>query len=257
MLPVHSIPVHFIAYAVINLDEVEKAHGDVSNILLQVLDEGKLTDSTGRAIDFRNTILCLTSNLGSQHMSQPGAVDENGSVTDDVKTKILQSVSTFFPPELIVRVPLPSVFFSVPLAHMSRTLTLFCVPFRFPYRTDLTISSSSISSRKRPSSPSSTSVCPRSRSVSTTATSRSKLRTRPRLGSHASDGRRRTERGRSRGCCRRRCSPSWRRSWWKAGSGESGSPRLSHPSCLYLELTIIHCCLFSEGMAIPPRSPSL
>ncbi|KAL7416887.1 P-loop containing nucleoside triphosphate hydrolase protein [Mrakia frigida] len=90
-------------YAVINLDEVEKAHRDVSNILLQVLDEGKLTDSTGRLVDFRNTILCLTSNLGSEVMADPASTDSEGQVTPEAQALILQAVSRHFPPELVNR----------------------------------------------------------------------------------------------------------------------------------------------------------
>lgn len=90
-------------YAVINLDEVEKAHREVSNILLQVLDEGKLTDSSGRLVDFRNTILCLTSNLGSEAMNLPDAVDENGHVNPVAQAEILAAVGRHFPPELINR----------------------------------------------------------------------------------------------------------------------------------------------------------
>ena len=90
-------------YAVINLDEVEKAHREVSNILLQVLDEGKLTDSSGRVVDFRNTILCLTSNLGSEAMNGPDAVDADGHVSQNAQAEILAAVARHFPPELVNR----------------------------------------------------------------------------------------------------------------------------------------------------------
>ncbi|CED82189.1 p-loop containing nucleoside triphosphate hydrolase protein [Phaffia rhodozyma] len=90
-------------YAVINLDEVEKAHRDVSNILLQVLDEGRLTDSSGREIDFKNTILCLTSNLGSEAMAIPGSTDSLGRPTAETQQHILEAVSRHFPPELVNR----------------------------------------------------------------------------------------------------------------------------------------------------------
>ena len=68
-------------YSVVLLDEVEKAHPDVFDILLQVLDDGRLTDGQGRTVDFRNTILILTSNLGSQLIADPTMPDRGASRT--------------------------------------------------------------------------------------------------------------------------------------------------------------------------------
>jgi len=87
-------------YSVILLDEVEKAHPDVFNVLLQVLDDGRLTDGHGRTVDFRNTVLVMTSNLGSQQI-QKMAGDEN---YDAMKAAVLTVVGGHFPPEFINRV---------------------------------------------------------------------------------------------------------------------------------------------------------
>lgn len=88
-------------YSVILLDEVEKAHSDVFNILLQLLDEGRLTDSKGRAVDFRNTIIIMTSNIGSHHLLD--SMTEDGVVTDEVRDTVMSEVHMHFKPEIINR----------------------------------------------------------------------------------------------------------------------------------------------------------
>ncbi|KAK2467144.1 hypothetical protein APHAL10511_000693 [Amanita phalloides] len=97
-------------YAVILLDELEKAHKDVAMILLQILDEGTLTDSQGRKVDFKNTIVCLTSNLGSDILASPGACDRKGVVTPEAREQVLDRTSEFFPPELLNRLDSMLVF---------------------------------------------------------------------------------------------------------------------------------------------------
>ena len=87
-------------YAVILMDEVEKAHSDVFNILLQVLDDGRLTDGHGRTVDFRNTIIIMTSNLGSDHI-QELAGEENYA---QMKAQVMEVVGHHFRPEFINRV---------------------------------------------------------------------------------------------------------------------------------------------------------
>jgi len=87
-------------YSVILLDEVEKAHPDVFNVLLQVLDDGRLTDGQGRTVDFRNTVIVMTSNLGSQ-MIQEMASEEN---YEAMKAAVMQVVGTHFRPEFINRI---------------------------------------------------------------------------------------------------------------------------------------------------------
>ncbi|WP_322521117.1 ATP-dependent chaperone ClpB [Guyparkeria halophila] len=88
-------------YSVILLDEVEKAHPDVFNILLQVLDDGRLTDGQGRTVDFRNTVIVMTSNLGSQRIQELAGQDAD---YEQMKTEVLEIVGQHFRPEFINRV---------------------------------------------------------------------------------------------------------------------------------------------------------
>jgi ATP-dependent Clp protease ATP-binding subunit ClpB len=82
---------------------------DVANILLQILDEGKITDAQGRAIDFKNSTIVITSNLGSDILSEKGATLEDGTVTELAKEKVLQRVAAEYPPELVrFHLPLPT-----------------------------------------------------------------------------------------------------------------------------------------------------
>ncbi|KAJ6476464.1 P-loop containing nucleoside triphosphate hydrolase protein [Mycena vitilis] len=97
-------------YAVILLDELEKAHKDVAMILLQILDEGSVTDSQGRKVDFKNTIICLTSNLGSDILAHPTACTEDGVVTPEARQEVLDRTSEYFPPELLNRLDTMLVF---------------------------------------------------------------------------------------------------------------------------------------------------
>jgi ATP-dependent Clp protease ATP-binding subunit ClpB len=92
-------------YAVILLDEVEKAHQDVFNVLLQVLDDGRLTDGQGRTVDFRNTVIIMTSNLGSQVIQaqfEEGAAGENNYAR--MKSAVMEIVQQSFRPEFINRI---------------------------------------------------------------------------------------------------------------------------------------------------------
>ena len=88
-------------YSVVLFDEVEKAHPDVFNILLQVLDDGRITDSQGRTIDFKNTILILTSNLGSQYLLD--GMDANGEISQEAKDQVDQLLKRSFRPEFLNR----------------------------------------------------------------------------------------------------------------------------------------------------------
>ncbi|ORY35733.1 P-loop containing nucleoside triphosphate hydrolase protein [Naematelia encephala] len=101
-------------YAVVVFDEIEKAHPDVANILLQILDEGVLTDGQGRQINFKNTIICLTSNLGSEALYEENGTNPDGSVTDVARAEVLKSVGRFFRPELINRLDELLVFNKLP-----------------------------------------------------------------------------------------------------------------------------------------------
>ena len=88
-------------YSVVLFDEIEKAHPDVFNILLQVLDDGRITDSQGRTVDFKNTIIILTSNLGSSYLLE--GIDENGEISEDAKDKVSQLLKQSFRPEFLNR----------------------------------------------------------------------------------------------------------------------------------------------------------
>lgn len=94
-------------YSVVLFDEIEKAHPDVFNLLLQVLDDGRLSDGKGRTVDFKNTIIIMTSNLGSQHlqkMQSIGFSDSNeGETYNQTKSKVMESLREFFRPEFLNR----------------------------------------------------------------------------------------------------------------------------------------------------------
>ena len=89
-------------YSVVLFDEMEKAHPDVFNILLQILDDGRVTDSQGRTVDFRNTILIMTSNLGSSQILE--GIDENGRLSDAAKASVQKLLKTQFRPEFLNRI---------------------------------------------------------------------------------------------------------------------------------------------------------
>ena len=107
-------------YSVILLDEVEKAHPDVFNVLLQVLDDGRLTDGQGRTVDFRNTVIVMTSNLGSQ-VIQELAGEEN---YDAMKIAVMDIVSQHFRPEFINRVDDVVVFHPLGREHIRKIVDI-------------------------------------------------------------------------------------------------------------------------------------
>ncbi len=107
-------------YSVILLDEVEKAHPDVFNVLLQVLDDGRLTDGQGRTVDFRNTVIVMTSNLGSQ-MIQEMSGEEN---YDKMKNAVMEVVGTHFRPEFINRVDDVVVFHPLSREHIRKIVDI-------------------------------------------------------------------------------------------------------------------------------------
>lgn len=98
-------------YSVILFDEIEKAHPDVFNILLQVLDDGRITDSQGRTVDFKNTIIIMTSNLGSDIILD--GIDKNGQISQDAQTSVQMLLKTQFRPEFLNR--LDDIVFFAPL----------------------------------------------------------------------------------------------------------------------------------------------
>ena len=88
-------------YSVVLFDEVEKAHPDVFNVLLQVLDDGRITDSTGKTVDFKNTIIIMTSNIGSQYLLE--GIDENGNIRPEAEEMAMSDLRAHFRPEFLNR----------------------------------------------------------------------------------------------------------------------------------------------------------
>lgn len=114
-------------YSVVLLDEVEKAHPDVFNLLLQVLDEGFLTDSKGRKVDFRNTIIIMTSNLGSRTLFDSKAVGFNADKLDQAKArqaKVEQAIKQFFRPEFLNRIDETIIFDELTKKQLRDIVTL-------------------------------------------------------------------------------------------------------------------------------------
>jgi ATP-dependent Clp protease ATP-binding subunit ClpB len=89
-------------YSVVLFDEIEKAHADVFNTLLQVLEDGRLTDSRGRTVDFRNTVIIMTSNIGSLHLLD--GIDERGEIREDARDRVMAELRAGFRPEFLNRV---------------------------------------------------------------------------------------------------------------------------------------------------------
>ncbi|VAV95647.1 ClpB protein, partial [hydrothermal vent metagenome] len=106
-------------YQVILFDEVEKAHPDVFNVLLQVLDDGRLTDGQGRTVDFRNTLIIMTSNLGSQHLAAG-----SGEAEQEANAAVMNEVRAHFRPEFLNRIDEIVLFHRLELAHMSEIVDI-------------------------------------------------------------------------------------------------------------------------------------
>lgn len=104
-------------YSVILLDEIEKAHNDVFNVLLQLLDEGRLTDAKGRRVDFKNTIIIMTSNIGSQYLLD--GVTENGEIEESAKKQVDDSLHAYFKPEILNRMDDIVLFKPLSIKEMS------------------------------------------------------------------------------------------------------------------------------------------
>ncbi|WP_286947145.1 ATP-dependent chaperone ClpB [Acetobacterium sp. UBA5834] len=89
-------------YSVILLDEIEKAHKDVFNILLQILDDGRITDSQGRTVDFKNTIIIMTSNIGSEYLLE--GINTSGEITEETEAAVMELLKSYFRPEFLNRI---------------------------------------------------------------------------------------------------------------------------------------------------------
>lgn len=121
-------------YSVLLLDEIEKAHYDVFNILLQLLDDGRLTDGKGRTVDFRNTIIIMTSNIGSHEIL---AFQENGGVYDEMKLKVLGLLKQNFRPEFINRVDEVIVFHALAEKDIKKIAELLLQTLALRYRQNI------------------------------------------------------------------------------------------------------------------------
>ncbi len=109
-------------YSVILFDEIEKAHHDVFNVLLQILDDGRLTDSQGRTVDFKNTIIIMTSNIGSPHLIEEAS--ETGEIPEMVRTKVMNELRAHFRPEFLNRVDDIVLFKPLTLWEIKRIVEL-------------------------------------------------------------------------------------------------------------------------------------
>jgi len=118
-------------YSVVLFDEIEKAHPDVFNILLQVLDDGRITDSQGRKVDFSNTVIIMTSNAGAKAIVEPKKL---GFATGDdpagdyrrMKQNVMDEVKTIFRPEFLNRIDETIVFHALDRNHMKKIVTMLC-----------------------------------------------------------------------------------------------------------------------------------
>jgi ATP-dependent Clp protease ATP-binding subunit ClpB len=109
-------------YAVILFDEIEKAHHDVFNVLLQVLDDGRITDSHGRTVDFKNTIIIMTSNIGSQYLLE--GINEQGEISETARDQVMNELHKWFRPEFLNRVDETVLFKPLTLHEIERIVEL-------------------------------------------------------------------------------------------------------------------------------------
>ena len=122
-------------YSVVLFDEIEKAHPDVFNILLQILEEGRLTDAQGRTVDFRNTVIIMTSNVGAREIAQPATVgfstDEHAGLSDkEIKSRVMTEVKKLFRPEFLNRVDEIIVFKSLSSEEIGEIVKLMVADLR-------------------------------------------------------------------------------------------------------------------------------
>jgi len=115
-------------YCVILFDEIEKAHGDVFNVLLQILDDGRVTDSQGRTVDFKNTVIIMTSNIGSQRLLE--GVNEKGEIKEAVRDAVLRDMRQHFRPEFLNRVDEVVVFKPLQPAEIEKIVDLLLADLR-------------------------------------------------------------------------------------------------------------------------------
>ncbi|MEG1139007.1 MAG: AAA family ATPase, partial [Lachnospiraceae bacterium] len=131
-------------YAVILFDEIEKAHPDVFNILLQVLDDGHITDSQGRKVDFRNTVIIMTSNAGAKAIVDPKKLGFTAKEDSDgdykkMKTGVMEEVKILFRPEFLNRIDEITVFHSLTNEHLKMIVSLMCTELSLRVKEQLNI----------------------------------------------------------------------------------------------------------------------
>ncbi len=115
-------------YSVVLFDEIEKAHADVFNTLLQILDDGRLTDSQGRTVNFRNTVVIMTSNIGSLHLLD--GLDEDGQISPEARDRVLAELRGHFRPEFLNRVDETVLFKPLTLQEIERIVDLLIEDLR-------------------------------------------------------------------------------------------------------------------------------
>jgi len=111
-------------YSVILFDEVEKAHPEVFNVLLQILDDGRVTDSQGRTVDFKNTVIIMTSNIGSHHLLDEAVLGGEGQISDTARNAVMADLRSHFRPEFLNRVDDVVLFKPLTLAQITRIVDL-------------------------------------------------------------------------------------------------------------------------------------
>jgi len=110
-------------YSVVLLDEIEKAHPEVLNVLLQLLDDGRLTDGKGRTIDFKNTVVIMTSNLGS-HIIAERTLGEGGTIDEGTRRQVMDALREHFRPEFLNRVDDIIFFHALDRAHLKKIVDI-------------------------------------------------------------------------------------------------------------------------------------
>jgi ATP-dependent Clp protease ATP-binding subunit ClpA len=113
-------------YAVVLFDEIEKAHPEVLNVLLQLLDDGRLTDGKGRTVDFKNVVVIMTSNLGSQYIAEvsSGSDRDSEELPEGVRRKVTEALRQHFRPEFLNRVDEIIFFHALGIEHMTQIIDI-------------------------------------------------------------------------------------------------------------------------------------
>src|SRR5207247_5508911 len=111
-------------YSVVLFDEIEKAHPDVFNVLLQILDDGRLTDSKGRVVDFKNTVIIMTSNVGSQFIHDYQRSTQSPAQEEEMRKKVEEELHRHFRPEFLNRIDDVIIFHALEMKHIKRIIEI-------------------------------------------------------------------------------------------------------------------------------------